>query len=445
MASSTSATQSHHSRSQRDGSGFESDQEEGESLGPKYSYIGEQGLSGDDDDDEEEADDIIHTNRGADGRFVSTQETSHSPTLIQDSWLVSTPMAGGPEDGSVIPSYGGHVAASIWGGVERGVLRCMSRRKMCTALDQLRQSLLPETLAPIDQSGLSHLPGIMYQHLDWPLISAFVERWQPDTNNFHLPFGEMTIMLHDVYHILGISVDGTMVSTVMDPLQLRQYCSFMMDLPVKELRKPTYAPSGALSSKVLETSFNVERPLEIYVVSFLWILLGSSLFVDKSGNKLHPSIIHELQPVEGTFITSSYSWGSATLAYLYRQLGQSSRGDCDFISGCLTLLQAWIYEYFPCFLPQQGTLTREPGRPRALLWDVGSPPKSPDRLYAFRARLDVLTDIEVNWMPYGPDPASVVPTTLFSGFLRYRKIIEPYMPDRVVKQLGLVQVGWTLR
>ncbi|XP_021725846.1 protein MAINTENANCE OF MERISTEMS-like [Chenopodium quinoa] len=310
---------------------------------------------------------------------------------------------------------------------------------MCTALDQLRQSLLPETLAPIDQSGLLHLPGIMYQHLDWPLISAFVERWQPDTNNFHLSFGEITIMLHDVYHILGISVDGTMVSTVMDPLQLRQYCSFMMDLPVEELRKPTYAPSGALSSRVLETTFNVERPLEIYVVSFLWILLGSSLFVDKSGNRLHPSIIHELQPVEGTFVTSSYSWGSATLAYLYRQLGQASRADCDSISGCLTLLQAWIYEYFPCFRPQQGTLTRELGRPRALLWDVGSPPKSPDRLYAFRARLDVLIDIEVNWLPYGPDPASVVPTTLFSGFLRYRNIIEPYMPDRVVRQLGLVQ------
>ncbi|XP_021749469.1 protein MAIN-LIKE 1-like [Chenopodium quinoa] len=405
---------------------------------PEYSYIGEQGLSGDDDEDdeEEEADDIIHTNRGADGRFVSTQETSRSRTLIQDSWLVSTPMAGGPEDGSVIPSYGGHVATAIWGGVERGVLRCMSRRKMCTTLDQLRQSLLPETLAPIDQSGLSHLPSIMYQHLDWPLISAFVERWQPDTNIFHLSFGEMTIMLHDVYHILGIYVDGTMVSTVMDPLQLRQYCSFMMDFPVEELRKPTYAPSGALSSRVLETTFNVERPLEIYAVSFLWILLGSSLFMDKSGNRLHPSIIHELQLVEGTFVTSSYSWGSATLAYLYRQLGQASRADCDSISGCLTLHQAWIYEYFPCFRPQQGTLIREPGRARALLWDVGSPPKSPDQLYAFRARLDVLTDIEVNWLPYGPDPASVVPTTLFSGFLRYRYIIVLYMPGRVVRQLG---------
>ncbi|XP_021744312.1 uncharacterized protein LOC110710337 [Chenopodium quinoa] len=179
MASSTSEAQDHHSRSQEVRSGFESEHEETESPGPEYSYRGGQGLSGDDDDDEEESDEIVHTYRGAGGRFVGTQETGRSRTPVQDSWLVTTPMAGGPEDVSVIPSYGGHVAAAIWGGVERGVLRCMSRRKMCTALDQLRQSLLPETLAPIDQSGLSHLPGIMYQHLDWPLISAFVERWQP--------------------------------------------------------------------------------------------------------------------------------------------------------------------------------------------------------------------------------------------------------------------------
>ncbi|XP_021724884.1 protein MAINTENANCE OF MERISTEMS-like [Chenopodium quinoa] len=270
---------------------------------------GGQGLSGDDDDDEEEPDDIVHTYRGAGGIFVSTQETGRSRTSIQDSWLVSTPMAGGPKDGIVIPSYGGHVAAAIWGGVERGVLR------------------------------------------------SFVERWQPDTNIFHLSFGEMMIMLHGVYHILEISIDGTMVFTVMDPLQLR----------------------------VLETTFNVERPPEISVVAFMWVLLGSSLFVDKSGNILHPSLIHELQLVNGTFVTSSYSWGFVTLAFLYHQLGQASRADCDSISGCLMLLQEWIYEYFPCFRPQQGTLTRDPGRVRALLWDVGSPSKTSDRLFAFRA------------------------------------------------------------
>ena len=44
---------------------------------------------------------------------------------------------------------------------------------------------------------LGHL-YIMHQHIDNALISAFVERWQPDTKTFHMPWGEMTIMLYDV-------------------------------------------------------------------------------------------------------------------------------------------------------------------------------------------------------------------------------------------------------
>lgn len=58
----------------------------------------------------------------------------------------------------------------------------------------------------IMQTELSHLADCMYSNLDMPLISAFVERWQPETNSFHLPFGEMTITLHDVAYILGIPV-----------------------------------------------------------------------------------------------------------------------------------------------------------------------------------------------------------------------------------------------
>ena len=44
---------------------------------------------------------------------------------------------------------------------------------------------------------LGRLPYVMHQHIDRALISA-LERWQPDTNTFHMPRGEMTIMLHDV-------------------------------------------------------------------------------------------------------------------------------------------------------------------------------------------------------------------------------------------------------
>ncbi|XP_021776086.1 protein MAIN-LIKE 1-like [Chenopodium quinoa] len=313
-------------------------------------------------------------------------------------------MLGGPEDGTVIPSFGGHMAAYIWGGQERNVLRCLSRTQLCSALVTWRGRLAQEHLELIDGSGLSHLRGIMFRRFDWPLISAFVERWQPDTNTFHMPFGEITIMLHDVYHILGLRVDGSMVSTTPSTDVIRDACQVTLDMTAEELNekcgtKTIWQGSGVLTERIMDSTLEEQRPFSLHYSAYMWLVLGGCLFLDKSGNRTHPSFLNELVVEE--LQISDYSWGSAALAYLYRQLGTTSRKDVDSIAGCLTLLQAWIYEYFPCFRPQQGTLTRELSIPRACAWDVGSgcPNKSMERLLAFRARLDQLTDNEVNWLP----------------------------------------------
>lgn len=47
--------------------------------------------------------------------------------------------------------------------------------------------------------------------------------------------------------------------------------------------------------------------------------------------------------------------------------------------------------------------------------------------------------LQVNWLPYGYHPAYKAPVTYYTGCIRYRKIIEPYMPDRVTRQVGLIQ------
>lgn len=38
------------------------------------------------------------------------------------------------------------------------------------------------------------------------LISALVEHWQPETNSFHLPVGEMTVTLQDVSFLWGLPI-----------------------------------------------------------------------------------------------------------------------------------------------------------------------------------------------------------------------------------------------
>ncbi|XP_021774617.1 protein MAIN-LIKE 1-like [Chenopodium quinoa] len=331
--------------------------------------------------------------RGDHGRYVSSSDPAQASTSTSESWMVQEPMPGGPEDGTVIPSFGGHVAAYIWGGQERNVLRCLSRTQLCTELGNWRARLPQEHLELIDGSGLR--------------------------------------------------VDGSMVSTTPSTDVLRDACSITLDMTAEELNekcgtKTVWQGSGVLTERIMESTLEAQRPFSFHYRAYLWLVLGGCLFLDKSGNRTHPSFLNELF-VEDVQI-SDYSWGSAVLAYMYRQLVTASRKDADSIAGCLTLLQAWIYEYFPCFRPQQGTLTRELTVPRASAWDVGSgcPNKSMERLLAFRTRLDHLTDNEVNWLPYGVDPARRVPATLFIGCIQYRSIIEPYMPDRVVRQLGYV-------
>ncbi|CAI0393750.1 unnamed protein product [Linum tenue] len=46
---------------------------------------------------------------------------------------------------------------------------------------------------------------------DASLITALVERLQPKTSTFHLPFGEVTITLEDVVTLTGLAIDGVAV------------------------------------------------------------------------------------------------------------------------------------------------------------------------------------------------------------------------------------------
>jgi hypothetical protein len=45
-------------------------------------------------------------------------------------------------------------------------------------------------------------------NFDALLISAFMDRWRPETHTFHLPVGEMTLSLEDVAMLGGLSCAG---------------------------------------------------------------------------------------------------------------------------------------------------------------------------------------------------------------------------------------------
>lgn len=356
---------------------------------------------------------------------------------MDDSWRVTEPVMGGPINGSIIPSFLGHVASRMDVGIFRDVLRLQSRSKLCQRLQTLIEELPPQARRLITASGLSHLPVTMHTSIDAPLISAFVERWQPDTNTFHMPFGEMTIMLHDVERILRIPVEGQMVSRETELEDLLVYCSFTFQgCSMEEVMGKHYSRGGILNESILEC-ISPTSPPEESARAWLWLMLGSTLFVDKSGNRCRPNCLTELWDDMDSI--PDYSWSSATLAYLFRQLGIASRGSSQGLSGCLTVLQTWIYEYFPCLRPHSEPMITDSTVPRASVWSICPQERSTDRLHNIRARLDRLTSAEVAWLPFGHDPCSLVPRTSYAGLIRYRDIEEPYMPQRVLRQLGFVQ------
>ncbi|CAN0885957.1 Serine/threonine-protein phosphatase 7 long form homolog [Linum grandiflorum] len=106
--------------------------------------------------------------------------------------------------------------------------------------------------------------------LDTPLLQAFIERGQPDTNTFHMPFGEMKFTIHDVWYILGVPVGGKAL-----------------------LEQPGINPCHTVSRFLCRTKQDltghrglIARANVLGVVNaaklFLFCLLGSTLFVDKT-------------------------------------------------------------------------------------------------------------------------------------------------------------------
>ncbi|XP_050229219.1 protein MAINTENANCE OF MERISTEMS-like [Mercurialis annua] len=399
-------------------------------------------VSSEDEPEDEPSEKIYISKRkkGAGGRFVgdSSSGSNRRPEEV-DVWTVTGPVPGGPEDDTVIPSFLGHVASRLWDGADRGVLKCQTRHGALKKLRQWYETASEEVKVLIDGTEISHLPFIMFDHLDIPLLSAFVERWQPDTNSFHMPFGEMTITLHDVWHILRIPVAGAMVSGQPNKAQLMAYCVQILGISPEDLVSKTskhFAQGGVLIESIISLCRH-DRTAEVEAIAWIWLTLGCTLFTDKSGHRIRPATIWEVR--EGVTDTSTVSWGSATLAYLYRQLGISSRGDCSGLTGCLTLLQTWIYEYFPCFRPQRERLLIESHLPRASSWSATASDCSATRLRSLRARLDTLTAEEITWLPFGGEPAATIEHTAYYGWIAYRDIVEPYMPSRVLRQLGYVQ------
>ncbi|XP_012836256.1 PREDICTED: serine/threonine-protein phosphatase 7 long form homolog [Erythranthe guttata] len=359
--------------------------------------------------------------------------------------LLNGPYPGGPEIHTLIPSFKSHIAAYIWNGEERPVGRAESR---INSLKKFTYDNIGKGLAPLgidvqadkdylQMTGLFDLQHSFISPVDAPLLFAFVERWQPETNSFHMPWGEMTITLHDVQKILGAPVEGHVVSSSFDEDTERAHCVYllseMMDLGLDEVEE-VWKKGGPTWRMIYDQLLMPGQSMTRRVQSYLTFLIGATLFPDKSCDRIKPWYMRILDEPELKNV-GNYSWGSACLAYLYRELGICSRAMSKGLSGCTTLLQCWIYEYFPCLRPEKSVRHREL-YPHCRRWQLSS---KAGTLQHVRDILDNMSGEDVYWLPYGPGVHTSIPRTLYHGTIQYMWIVEPYMPDRVLRQFGFVQ------
>ncbi|XP_028096033.1 protein MAIN-LIKE 2-like [Camellia sinensis] len=358
--------------------------------------------------------------------------------------VLTGPFPGGPSDPSVLKSFKAHIVAAIWDQKERNPLRCYNHASKILEWRWWSRTDNRRFRDIVQQSSLSSLVHCMYRFVNRIVISAFVERWQPETNTFHLTVGEMTMTLDDVGTILGIPITGRSVSAA--TLTDQQAHALVVDALGVDDAEATEELSSARGQSVklewLQTKFSgckdsdTEESIACAARAYLLFLLGCTLFSDKSGTRVPVVYLKLLMDLSDIH---TYAWGAAALAYLYRQLGFATRSAVRQMTGYMTLLEAWIYEHFRPFRPRQN-MQYTVQLPHVHRWtprrEAGS---TISHLQALREELDRLAFDEVTWEPYRHcrqhHPCHEI--TFYTGCLKCLDVVEPYHPERVLRQFVL--------
>jgi len=64
---------------------------------------------------------------------------------------------------------------------------------------------------PLRESGLYDLVYLGYATVPHGLLMTLCERWHPETSNFHMVLGEMTVTLVDVACLMHLQIEGRML------------------------------------------------------------------------------------------------------------------------------------------------------------------------------------------------------------------------------------------
>ncbi|XP_028056076.1 protein MAIN-LIKE 2-like [Camellia sinensis] len=174
---------------------------------------------------------------------------------------------------------------------ERGPLKCHNHYSKILAWPWWSVDNNTRFKAIIEQSRLSQLARCTCRFVNKLLISSFVERWQPETNTFHMTIGEMTLTLDDVSIILGLPIVGKSVS-VPDVTDHHGVTLLVYGLGITEraaYEEVSTASGNLVRLEWLQSQFagvtdsDPDEAIQCAARAYLLFLLGCTLFSDKSG------------------------------------------------------------------------------------------------------------------------------------------------------------------
>ncbi|KAL5154352.1 Serine/threonine-protein phosphatase 7 long form [Glycine soja] len=263
----------------------------------------------------------------------------------------------GPIEGDVLWMQPKHVSEHVWNGEPDRKLHIRRAVPIYQGQEEVPEEIIPL----LRQSGFYGIMKMGYLKINLSLITALIERWRPETHTFHMRCGECTITLQDEGELQGSVVKLSWLAHHFSEINIH-------DGNVEYLQRFTRA----------------------------WILkfIGGVLFVDKSSSKVS---------------LSTYAWGPAVLAYLYREMCSATDYKIKSIGGMCILIQMWTWERCTTLAPKRTPPILE-NKPLGHKWlRRGNQHIGNDDLIVFRRKLDIM------------------------------KRHEWHQPDRVLRQFGMQQ------